>query len=76
MRNTGRQVPDDVRLIGCDDLPLGGLMDPPLSTISLRIDELAKAITDMLFRLLDEGSVPEENRAVAVRPELIVRASS
>ena len=69
-----RHVPEDIALIGCDDILLAGLVTPPLTT--LRSDKRAlgaEAIRLLLRRLA--GCVDGcEN--VVLQPELIVRASA
>lgn len=75
VRQCGRRVPDDVAVVGCDNLEIGTLIEPSLTTIDLRVDELAHSMTSLLFELLENGEVPPERRAIVVSPELIVRAS-
>ncbi|HOW71986.1 MAG TPA: LacI family DNA-binding transcriptional regulator [Phycisphaerae bacterium] len=76
LRHRGRRVPEDVAVVGCDNLDISTLVDPPLTTIDLRVEELARAMTSLLFELLDEGTVPADRRAVVIPPQLVVRASS
>jgi len=76
LRQRGRRVPDDVAVVGCGDLEIGTMIEPQLTTVDLGVDELAGATVGLLFELIDRGSVPEERRAVVVRPELIVRSST
>ncbi len=76
LRERGLRVPDDVAVVGCDHLEIGTLVDPAMTTIDLRVEELAGAMTSLLFELLDRGSVPADRRAVVIPPRLVVRASS
>lgn len=76
LRQRGLRVPHDVAVIGCDNQEIGTLVDPALTTIDLRLERLASAMTDLLLELLEKGTVPPDRRAVVVPPELIVRASS
>jgi DNA-binding LacI/PurR family transcriptional regulator len=76
LRRRGRRVPDDVAVVGCDDLDIGTLIDPQITTIDLHATELASAVVSMLFELLDHGTVAEERRATVLQPTLIVRESS
>ena len=76
LRQCGRRVPEDVAVVGCDNLEISTLVDPPLTTIDLRVEELARAMTSLLFELLDNGSVPADRRAVVIPPQLVTRASS
>ncbi len=76
LRRRSLRVPDDVAVVGCNDLDVGTMIEPELTTINLRIDELARAMVRLLFTLLDNGSVPEGRRAVVIQPELVVRSST
>lgn len=76
LRQRGRRVPADVAVVGCDNLEVSTLVDPPLTTIDLRVEDIAAAMTSLLFELLDKGDVPDDRRAVVIPPELVVRASS
>lgn len=70
----GRRVPDDVAIVGFDDIPLAGLINPPLTTCHVPRVELG----DRAVELLLEGIAgrAEECTEIALRPELVVRASA
>jgi len=76
LRERGVRVPGDVAVVGCDNQEIGTLVDPPLTTIELRVEDLAAAMSELLFELLEKGSIPADRRAVVIPPELVVRASS
>ncbi len=72
-RELGVNVPDDLAVVGCDDIRLASLMTPALTT--LRVDKQTlgrRAVTLLLERLV---AIPEE-MAVIQKPELVVRASA
>ncbi len=76
LRRRGLRVPDDVAVVGCNDLDVSTMIEPELTTVNLQVDKLARAMVELLFTLLDHGSVPEVRRAVIIRPELVVRNST
>jgi DNA-binding LacI/PurR family transcriptional regulator len=76
LRRRGRRVPDDVAILGCDNLDIGTLIEPQLTTIDLHTTELAQAVVRMFFELLDSGAVPEDRRAAVIEPTLIIRGST
>jgi LacI family transcriptional regulator len=76
LREMRRRVPDDVALIGCDNLEFGTLIDPPLTTIWVRVDLQAEAVINMLFEQLENGFVARERHAILIPPELIIRGTS
>lgn len=71
-RSLGFRVPEDVSIIGYDDIPLAEQLDPPLTTI--RQDRLAigRACFYTLHAMLDGVSL---NRS-QLRPSLVVRSST
>jgi LacI family transcriptional regulator len=70
----GRRVPDDVAVVGSDDILLAGLVNPPLTT--LRVDKLAIGATAMRLLLDEINGCPADCESVVFQPELVVRASA
>jgi LacI family transcriptional regulator len=66
------RVPEDVSLIGFDDLPGSRYMIPPLSTIHQPVYELGQSAAKVLLKLI-EGS---KTRATLPEPELVAREST
>lgn len=71
-RKRGLRVPDDLSVIGFDDLPLASYLNPTLTTIRQPMRDMGRDATAILFRLL-EG---EEVSSRRVSGELIVREST
>ncbi len=69
----GLRVPDDVALVGFDDLPLAAAVNPPLTTIRQPIRRLGSVATEALISLL-EGTLSMPYRAI-LPTELVVRES-
>ena len=80
IRARGRRVPEDVSVVGYDDIALSSLVDPPLTTIAQRMPEMGRWAVERLGELIERnGSGADE----PVRPppvilpvELRVRAST
>ncbi|GAA2390221.1 LacI family DNA-binding transcriptional regulator [Streptomyces glaucosporus] len=53
LREAGRRVPDDVSVVGFDDLAVAGLADPPLTTVHQPINALGREMARMLVALVD-----------------------
>jgi DNA-binding LacI/PurR family transcriptional regulator len=69
----GLRVPDDVSIVGHDDLPLGQWIHPRLTTIHQDVVALGRAGARALLHLLGE----QTGAPVTVRPtHLVVRQSS
>jgi LacI family transcriptional regulator len=75
LRDRGIRVPEDVLVMGWGNHPFTRFMDPPLSTLLLPFQEVARRATR---RLLDRIQGTAEGPVVTQRiaPELIIRAST
>ncbi len=71
---SGRSVPDDVSVVGFDDLRLAGHTTPPLTTIHQPAFEIAQRATQLLLDLAAGRDVPR--RLHLLEPELVVRGST
>ncbi|MET7459401.1 LacI family DNA-binding transcriptional regulator [Nonomuraea sp. NPDC005501] len=70
----GLRVPDDLSVVGFDDLPSMRWALPPLTTIRQPLTEMAAAATTMLVTLARGGPVPQGR--VELGTELVVRGST
>lgn len=66
-KRLGRPVPGEYSVIGFDDLAMGHLITPPLTTITQDIARKAQIATDMLFRHIQDPTAPAENITLDVR---------
>lgn len=73
LRKAGRRVPDDVSIVGFDDIPLAAYFDPPLTTVRLPAFELGQAAGRALMERLADHAVPHRT---LLSTELIVRGST
>ncbi len=70
----GVKVPDDLAVVGYDDLIFGSMLSPALTSVRQPALELGVAAAELL---LDEVRNPDHrHREVRFEPELMVRASS
>lgn len=68
----GRRVPDDLSLVGFDDVPRAAAWDPPLTTIRQPLVDKGRVAADLLLELI-AGRPP---RRIELPIELVVRAST
>jgi LacI family transcriptional regulator len=73
IRGAGLTVPDDVALVGFDDLPQATMVDPPLTTVRQPIQRMGILAAEMLIDGLENE--PEAPRRVVLPTELVIRGS-
>lgn len=74
IREAGMHIPDDVSLIGFDDIPWAKYSDPPLTTIQLPAESLAQSACTLLLDLIKDKDKGKPNQII-LDTELIVRKS-
>lgn len=78
IRAAGLKVPDDIALVGFDDIPLAAAVEPPLTTVHQPIDQLGFLAASTLIDLLETASFEAGGngaRHIVLPTELVVRAS-
>jgi len=69
----GLRIPEDVAVIGFDDLPWAEALDPPLTVVRQPAYEVGRAAAELLLKRL---SAPDAPAAwLRLRPKLILRSS-
>ncbi|MCV2394452.1 LacI family transcriptional regulator [Actinotalea sp. M2MS4P-6] len=74
MHRLGLSAPDDFAVIGVDNVPLGALASPPLTTIDQNVELLAARIAAYVQFLLGNGPEPVSNGEDTLT--LVVRESA
>jgi DNA-binding LacI/PurR family transcriptional regulator len=73
-REAGLRIPDDLSVVGFDDLPVVAWVDPPLTTVHQPLTEMAMAATELALSLGRGEKVPQIG--VEIATTLTVRAST
>ncbi|HZB30217.1 MAG TPA: LacI family DNA-binding transcriptional regulator [Streptosporangiaceae bacterium] len=73
LRRAGRRVPDDVAVIGFDDVALARYTEPPLTTVRQPISEIGRVLAGQLLRLAAGEDIAPE---VVLPTELVIREST
>jgi LacI family transcriptional regulator, galactose operon repressor len=73
-RRMGLRVPEDIAIVGYNDIPLASRMMPALTTVRVPIHEFGSAAARVLLDQIDSGQ--PTRRRVIFNPELIVRGST
>ena len=72
IRDEGRRVPEDIAVVGYDDLSIAAHSNPPLTTIRQNIPLAGKLLAQNLIEYLQTGMVTN----VSIPVQLIVRKSA
>jgi LacI family transcriptional regulator len=73
LRKAGARVPDDIALIGFDDLPLAQQTDPPLTTMRQPMAVMGKRLVEILLDLINNETTPP--RQIIFEEQLVIRQS-
>ncbi len=73
VKAAGLRIPQDIALVGFNDIPLAALVDPPLTTVAAPAYEMGQAAMKMLQSLI-AGRRPARRRVV-LPTALVVRQS-
>lgn len=75
MTRQGLRVPDDIAIVGYDDIEYAGAAAIPLSSVRQPREQLGRAAAELLIEEINDGGT-HRHRQVVFEPELIVRDSS
>jgi LacI family transcriptional regulator len=76
LRERHVKVPEDVSIVGCDDIFGADFCDPPLTTVSAPTERGARTAASMLVAQLDSNTIVDTRRAVVLPTSLTIRRSS
>jgi LacI family transcriptional regulator len=74
VRSLGLRIPEDISLVGNDDLPVAAYLAPPLTTVAMPLYELGTAAVDALVAAI-QGQAPGDV-VVPTEPRLVLREST
>ncbi|PJF42253.1 MAG: LacI family transcriptional regulator [Candidatus Thermofonsia Clade 1 bacterium] len=69
----GLRIPEDISIVGFDDIPQASLVYPKLTTVRQPLDEMGRIAVRLLLEQIEEPSLPA--RRVTLPTQLIVRDS-
>jgi len=67
------RIPEDIALVGFDDLPFARYVEPPLTTVHLPVTELARQASEVLIEILEDSQPARKH--IILDTQLIVRES-
>lgn len=72
LKEAGLRVPDDVAVVGFDDIRLGAYLTPPLTTVRAPIERVSQVAVERLLQVIKTGSAEP---LTLLPTELIIRES-
>jgi len=73
LNDAGLRVPEDVSVMGFDDIPSAEYYTPRLTTIRQPLQQMGSTAASLLLRKIAGEKVPEVSR---IEPELVIREST
>ncbi|MCD4671433.1 MAG: substrate-binding domain-containing protein, partial [Anaerolineaceae bacterium] len=70
----GFRIPDDVAVVGFDDVPLARYLSPALSTVHIPIRSMAQLAFSMIMQSINRQ--PPEEKHIFLDTQLVIRKSS
>jgi DNA-binding LacI/PurR family transcriptional regulator len=72
LRAAGRRIPEDVAVVGFDDVPYARLIEPPLTTVHAPIQDAGWRAARQLISLIQTG---KSERMTCLSTEVVIRRS-
>ncbi|MCO6009428.1 LacI family transcriptional regulator [Actinoallomurus purpureus] len=76
LADRGIAVPDEMSVVGFDDIPMAGMATPPLTTVAMQNERAGRAAVDLLVNLLTVSGAEAGDLRRELDCQLIVRAST
>lgn len=74
LHGEGLRVPEDVSVVGFDDMPHAAYLTPPLTTVRQDFDDVGRRTFELLLGLIENRSKSADR--VLIEPELVIRGST
>ncbi len=77
VRDEGLKIPEDLSVVGFDDIPLASYVTPPLTTVAQPVTKMGRMAVEMVLGLAAKQEAERSQVSnVVVQGELVVRRSS
>jgi len=76
LRESGRRVPEDVSVVGFDDIQSAAYQNPALTTVRQPLRQMGVIAAETLLSRINSPRSAEESPEIVVKPELIVRSTT
>lgn len=75
IKKFGMKIPDDISIVGYDDIMLSPIFDMPLTTVHQPIKEIGKNSIKLMLNLMSNGK-KKEPEIIKLKPSMMVREST
>jgi DNA-binding LacI/PurR family transcriptional regulator len=75
LRESGRQVPDDVSVVGFDDIQSAAFQNPSLTTVRQPLRQMGRAAAEILLKRINRPGSELRDQHI-VEPELVIRETT
>ena len=74
--DSGLHVPNDISVVGFDDIDLARFVCPALTTMRQPIDAMSERVLNLILQLINEPQRQQEETLIRIPPVLVVRQST
>ncbi|MDF2613339.1 MAG: LacI family transcriptional regulator [Clostridia bacterium] len=76
LKDAGKLIPEDVAVIGYDDIHMASLIEPPLTTVRQPIYEMGYRAVEMLVDIIENPNQDIKERRILLATKLIIRKTT
>lgn len=76
LRELNLKVPDDISLVGYDDIDFAAFLEVPLTTIRQQMYEIGRQAVELLIGIIHDPSYQPGKYRIVLDPELVIRRST
>jgi len=74
VRTRGLRIPDDISVVGFDNIPQSAMVYPPLTTVQQPLEQMGRVAAQMLINILKNND--KDTNRIELPTELIIRSST
>ncbi|MDD5597830.1 MAG: substrate-binding domain-containing protein, partial [Victivallaceae bacterium] len=75
IKESGKSIPEELAVVGFDDIPISNMAQPALTTIRQPRNEIGRKSAEILLDRIND-KLTDEKIGIVIQPKLIVRSSS
>lgn len=76
IKDAGLKVPDNISVVGFDDIDISSMIDPPLTTVAQPFYQMGEVAVKRLVELIDSKGGKNKPKVTTLKSKLVVRGST